>query len=389
MSTFPYEEPIEPNSVGINEDELAKVVERFRDQQLTGAFPGGQLVVRRHKKLVLNMALGIARGFRPGELISHMPVSPKTSFPLFSAGKPLAAVVIALLEDRGVLDIHAPIAEIFPDFARHGKGQITTLDVLTHRSGILMPDFSRNMGLWNNRKAIQEALINTVPSYPRGTLAYHPYEYGWVLSEIVLRVDGRSLPKFFSDEFAMPLHLSALQFGVAERDISSLAFPYWLGKKRVMVAGINVAEGFEEQNSAQFFNAQNPAVSLVGNAANLAAFYDFLLEGGKTSAGQQIIAPATLRKYTSRHILAWDRSLKTFMAVGRGFVVGSRFPSSFGWRNTQQVFGHAGAFSSLAFGDYAKDIAVAIVTNGNRSLYDFAKRFWPLAHGIRRACQDN
>lgn len=387
MATFPHEKPVEPESVNMSADRLARVVERFERQQTTGSFPGGQLVLRRYGKPVLNEAIGIARGFRRGESAAPVPAEPQTPFPVLSAGKPLAATVIAMLEDRGMLDVNAPIAEVFPEFARHGKDQITTLDVLTHRSGILMPDFVQRMHLWGNREAVQKALIETVPTYPRGTLAYHPHEYGWILSEIVLRVDGRSLPDFFAEEIAVTLQLPALRFGLAGRDIGAVAFSYWLGKERVMVAGVNVAEDFEGQNSEPFLNARNPATSLVSDAASLAGFYDFLVSGGKTPAGQQLISGKTLRHYTSRHALSWDRSLNTLMAIGRGFVVGTRFPSSFGWWNTQQCFGHAGGFSCLAFGDYGTGISAAIVTNGNRSMNDFLLRFLPLTDGLRAACK--
>ncbi|UCF60121.1 MAG: beta-lactamase family protein, partial [Anaerolineaceae bacterium] len=163
MTTLSQEGSVKPESVNIDSGKLAKVVELFQDQQRSGAFPGGQLVLRRNGKLVLNEAVGIARGLRPNENIPPAQVQTQTPFPVLSAGKPLAAIVIAMLEDRGELDVNAPIAHIFPDFAQHGKEQITTLDVLTHRSGILMPDFVKNPHLWGDREAIQKALIDTVP----------------------------------------------------------------------------------------------------------------------------------------------------------------------------------------------------------------------------------
>ena len=73
------------------------------------------------------------------------------------------------------------------------------------------------------------------------------------------------------------------------------------------------------------------------------------------------------------------------LAVGRGFVLGTPFPSMYGWWNTGGVFRHAGGFCTLAFGDYDANISAAIVTNGN-SKADFGKRFLPLAHGLRKAC---
>ena len=387
MDVYPYGPAVSPESVGMDERRLTKVVDRFKKQLSSGAFPGGQLVVRRAGKPVVNEALGIARGLRVQENHPPLHVQPQTAFPVLSAGKPLAAICIVLLEDRGMLDIEAPIARIFPEFGKHGKERITTLDVLTHRSGILMPDFVSKPNLWADREAVQTALIETVPTYRRGTLAYHPYEYGWILNEIVLRVDGRSLPDLFAEEFVVPLQLPALRFGLAGRNPESVAFTYWLGAEKVNVAGINVADGFESQNSATFLEARNPATSLVCDAASLAAFYEFLVNGGRTLTGKQLISEKILKKYTTIQVSAWDRSLRTPISLGRGFVVGSLFLSTFGWWNTGQCFGHAGGFSSLAFGDYRTGISAAIITNGNRSMTDFIKRFIPLAHGLRRACK--
>lgn len=220
----------------------------------------------------------IARGLRAQEEHPPMQVQPQTAFPVLSTGKPLVAICIALLEGRGRLDVEAPIVKIFPEFGKHGKDQITTLDVLTHRLGMLMPDFVKKRHLWGDRESVQTALIETIPTYPRGILAYHPYEYGWMLNEIMIRVDGRALPDFFVDELAVPLQLSALRYGLAGRDIDSLVLTYWLGGEKVNVARINVA------------------------------------------------------------------------------------------------------------GDYRTGISAAIVTNGNRGMSDFIKRFVPLAHGLRKAC---
>lgn len=381
------ENAAEPEALGMDSRRLAKTVDLFRRQQADGQFPGGQLVARRNGQLVLNEAIGVARGFRPGEPGPPVPVRPETPFPVLSAGKPLAAVVIALLEERGQLDVEAPIVELIPEFGRHGKEQITTLDVLTHRSGLLMSNFVAKPHLWGNSAAVREALIETVPTYPRGTLAYHPHEYGWLLSEVVLQVDGRSLPDLFVEEFAVPLGLPALRFGLAGREPESVAFTYWLGNRVVMVAGTNVAAGFEAQNSPLILNARNPAISLVCDAGSLAIFYDFLLADGKTPAGEQLLSEVTIKKYTTRQVFGWDRTLRTPLALGRGFIVGTWPPSTYGWWNTGRCFGHGGGFSCLAFGDYSSGLSAAIVTNGNESTLDIMRRLTPLAHRLRHACR--
>lgn len=387
MTSFPYENAVEPASLEMDARKLASVAERFRQQSATGAFPGGQLVVRRNGKLVLSESVGIARGYRSDETLSAVPVTPQTPFPCHSCGKPLAAIVIAMLEDHGKLDINAPIAEFFPEFGRNGKEAITTLDVLTHRSGVLMPHLANQLELWNDREAMEREVAGVTPTYPRGTLAYGPGEFGWILSEVVRRVDGRSLTEYFTEEIATPLRLPSLRFGFAGRALDSLAHQYWLGKDKVMVAGFNAAYKFEEMTNAKlFFDSLNPAFSLITDAASLAAFYDFILNGGVTASGERLISGQVLRQYTTRHVFGLDKSLKTFLAVGRGFLLGTLTPSFYGWWNTKQCFGHAGVFSCLAFGDYQTNLSVAIFTNGNRGIGDFLKRFLPLTHGIRKAC---
>ncbi len=384
---FPYEDAVEPVSVNIDGKRLRKVVDRFEGQRASGLFPGGQLVVRRNGQLVLNEACGIARGWRPDEGLSPIEVRPHTPFPVMSAGKPLAAIAIALLEDRGLIDVSAPVASIIPGFEAHGKGEITVLDVLTHRAGILLPDLVESRHLWEDGRAVLNNLIEAKPSYRRGTLAYMAYEYGWILSEVVLRIDGRALADFVVEELSEPLGLPDLKYGLGGRDIGSLAFSYWLGKEKLVVSGINVAEDFEgRNNSATQFDSLNPAVSMVTDAASLAAFYEFLLAGGVTRTGKRLISEKTLEKYTTPNFVGWERSSKAFSSIGRGFITGAFFPTVYGYWATGGCFGHPGGLSSLAFGDRETGLAAAIVTNGNRSFGDVARRFMPLAQGLRKAC---
>ena len=70
MGAFPYATPVSPESVGFDENRLSKVFAQFKRQQDSGVFPGGQLVVRRNGKLVVNEAVGSAPGFCPQESLS-------------------------------------------------------------------------------------------------------------------------------------------------------------------------------------------------------------------------------------------------------------------------------------------------------------------------------
>jgi len=385
--SFPFDENVAPESVGMRAKKLEKVVNTFKQQHANGGFPGGQLVVRRKGKLVVNEAIGVARGFRSDESTSALNTTPETLFPVYSTGKPLAGVAIAILEDKGLLDINTPIADIFPEFAKNGKEKITTLDVLTHRSGVLLPHLAGKFDIWQNREAMKKQLADAVPVYKCGTLAYQPGEFGWILSEVVARTDGRELADFVEQEIIAPLQLPDLQFGLKDNNYEAIAHSYWQGKDKVMVAGFNVADNYEGlSNDPGFFNSRNTSFTLIANAASLAAFYEFLINGGISHNGKRIVSEKILKEYTTRQLFGWDKSVKTFLALGRGFMTGTSTPSLYGWWNTKQCFGHAGVFSCLAFGDYDTGLSVAIVTNGNKGLGDLLKRFVPISHGCRAAC---
>lgn len=97
---------------------LGQAIETFRAQQEAGAFHGGQFVVRRFGKPIISEALGCARGCAAREEDTPLLVRPDTPFPAYSCGKPLAAIAVAILEDRGRLDPNSPVADVFPEFGR-------------------------------------------------------------------------------------------------------------------------------------------------------------------------------------------------------------------------------------------------------------------------------
>ena len=115
---------------------LGKVERLFLRQQARGDFPGGQLVVRRQGEELLTISCGIARGLRTGDG-DQVPVTESTPFQVMSASKPVIAFLIAVLEDRGLLDVERSVSHYIPQFEREGKGDITVLDILTHQDSSL------------------------------------------------------------------------------------------------------------------------------------------------------------------------------------------------------------------------------------------------------------
>ena len=104
----------------------------------SGMYPAIALCVRRQGQVVLDRAIGHARGNGPadGEDAVRTPATPETPFVIFSASKAMTAVVAHLLEERGLLHLDDRVCEYIPEYAAHGKDAITIGHLLSHRAGV-------------------------------------------------------------------------------------------------------------------------------------------------------------------------------------------------------------------------------------------------------------
>ncbi len=378
----------DPARAGLAPDRVEKLVARFRRQQLEGVFPGGQLVVLRRGVLAVDEACGVARGWRREEGDAPAPFSAETRSCLFSAGKPLAAIAVALLESRGLLDVSRPVAAYFPEFGQNGKSEITVLDVLLHRSGLWLREIERDYRSFGDWQLILSRVAAAAPVYPRGTLAYQPFGFGWILGEVVQRVSSLPIEEFLQRELLAPAGLQDLRLGVPPAEVRSLARSYWLDDKPPRLGGEELT-GFEAaQNSVEHLTAVLPGAGLVGTARSLAAFYAWLLAGAPGRGGAPLIRPEVLRSYVTRQTSGTDRTVRIPMVLGRGFGLGWRWPHPYGWWNTGSCYGHAGNFSTLAWADPSTASAIAIVTNGNRAPAKLVTRCAPIGSAVRAACVD-
>src|SRR5688572_2091505 len=158
-------ELVDVTRAGMDPRRLAKVVDTFRRQQASGVFPGGQLVVRRRGVLAVDEAVGIARGFRDSEGELQRAFTPEQRSCVFSAGKPLVAVAVALLEQRGAIDVQRPVAAYWPEFARGDKSAITLLDVLLHRSGLYLRDIEADWRAFADWERVVSRIAAHTPSF--------------------------------------------------------------------------------------------------------------------------------------------------------------------------------------------------------------------------------
>jgi CubicO group peptidase (beta-lactamase class C family) len=367
-------------------ERVARVVERFRRQHADGVFPGGQLVVRRRGVLAVDEAVGVARGFRDSEGEPRQPFTRERRSCVFSAGKPLVAVAVAVLEQRGSIDVARPVAAYWPEFARAGKADITLRDVLLHRSGLYLRDIEADSGHFGDWELVVSRIAGHAPALPRGTLAYQPMGFGWILGEVVRRVTGKPIERFIEEDVLGPAGIDDLRLGVPAAEMPSLARSYWVDPRPPSLGG-EVLAGFEEtQNSAAWLTSVLPGAGTIGTARALARFYDWLVAGTPTHGGQRLLEDAQLARYTTPQTRGVDRVVRLPMVLGRGFALGWFWPHPYGWWRTGACYGHAGNFGTLAWADPTTQSAIAIVTNGNRAPTTLVSRFAGIGSALRAAC---
>lgn len=261
--------------------------------------------------------------------------SPHDLFYAFSVSKPFTALAVHLLAQRGRLELDAPIARYWPEYAKNGKYGVTVRHALTHRNGApystgwAVGDALR-MADW---QASVSAAASARPRHPPGQrVAYELLSFGFILGELVQRVDGRPIARFIDDEFIAPLGLGDTHLGL-RTDAWDRHVP--------LVAGHPIEHIRRAAfNRRAVREAVIPAAGIHTTARDLARFYRLLLVGGEGILEPRTIAAA--RTVSSDGEL--DHVIGHTMRWGTGFQLG--FPGHvrpMGTRATPTMFGHNGS----------------------------------------------
>lgn len=124
----------------------------------------------------------------------------------FSTTKTMTALCALILADRGELDLHAPVAKYWPEFAAAGKERVEVRHLLGHTAGL--PGWTEWVALEDiyDPERSTDLLARQAPWWEPGTAAgYHPITFGPLIGEVVRRVTGKTLGTFFREEVAGPL----------------------------------------------------------------------------------------------------------------------------------------------------------------------------------------
>jgi CubicO group peptidase (beta-lactamase class C family) len=309
---------------------------------------------------------------------------------VFSTTKGATAICANLLAQRGELDVEAPVTEYWPEFGQAGKADVPVRWLMGHRAGLPYVNAPIELDACLAWDPAVEALAAMEPLWEPGTAhGYHAVTYGWLVGEVVRRISGRSLGRFFADEVAGPL---GLEFWIGlpadqeprvapltnrglRRDeseggqtegLSDLVsqIEQFLGPGSMLALALGGGStmpfiGNGVFNRPEVRAAEVPAANGVTNARSLARMYAAVVgpvEGvsdGPLLTSEQVKAAATTQTQGADRVLMFETTF------GLGFMTSSEF-SPYG---STASFGHAGAGGSVGFADPENGLGFGYVMN--------------------------
>ncbi|HEX5366525.1 MAG TPA: serine hydrolase domain-containing protein [Acidimicrobiales bacterium] len=311
---------------------------------------------------------------------------------VFSSTKGVTALCAALLARRGVLDVDAPVAELWPEFAARGKAGIPVRWLLCHKAGL--PYIDTPVGLddllaWD---PAVDALAAMAPLWEPGTAhGYHAVTFGWLVGEVIRRAAGRSVGRFLADEVAGPLGLDlwiglpaehqrrvapltnrALPEVGADRPSSAgpagsgmvAELERVLGPDSMLVRalGASVAlplAGDGVFNRPEVRAAELPSANGVTTARSLARMYAAVIGAVEGVSSGPLLAPEDVAAVSTTQTSGTDRTLLVDSTFGLGFMTSSPVSPYGGPRS----FGHTGAGGSVGFADPENGLGFGYVMN--------------------------
>ena len=383
----------EAGAGGMSGESVERIWSATVDLYRSGVHPAVQVCVRREGAVVLDRAIGHARGNGPhdGAEVEKQPATPATPFVIYSGAKALTAFVVHMLHERRSLNISDRVCEYIPEYARHDKGAITIAHVLAHRAGVPnLPQEAFDLDRGLDREFMVHTLCDARPfAKPGRFLAYHAVSGGYILGEIVHRVTGKDIRTVLAEEILDPLGFRWTNYGVEPEDLSRVALNYVTGPPTVpplsnllsRALGLPFDELVEASNDERFLTAIVPSANVVTTANELARFYEILRRGGELD-GVRMLSPETVRNaMTQQSRLEIDLSLGFPTRFGYGLMLGAQVLSLYG-RDTQHAFGHLGFTNILAWADPERALACSVTTNGKPVVYPELPRFYGLMQRI-------
>lgn len=302
------------------------------------------------------------------------PYSRRTLQLVASATKGAMAIVALRLAERGELDLDAPVAAYWPEFAAAGKDAVPVRWLLSHQAGLPYVDAIVPMADAYRWTPMVDALAAQAPLWEPGAAhGYHALTYGWLIGEVLTRITGLTPGELLRKEIAEPLGID-FHLGLPESEHARVApllpapppppgtppdplTAQLLDPNEPAYRAFFVPNGlFGAMNDPAAWIAQLPAANGMATARALSTMYAACL--GEV-AGVRLLSPDTLAAATAVQAEGTDRVLGVRSRFGLGFQLSYPLRPMAG----PGSFGHYGLGGSVGFAHAERGVAFGYVVN--------------------------
>jgi len=248
---------------------------------------------------------------------------------VWSTTKTVTSLAALMLADQGDLDVDAPVARYWPEFAAAGKDAVLVRHLLSHTSGVSgldQPAVVEDLYDWDKATA---RFAGQAPWWEPGTASgYHALNFGHLVGEVVRRISGKSLKQFVAEEIAGPLGAD-FQIGAAESDWSRIAnvvppppLPFDLGaldpESPVVKTMTGPPADASNANTPGWRNADIGAANGHGNGRSVARILSVISRGGEVD-GVRLLRPETIETIFREQARGTDLVLGVPLRFGIGY----------------------------------------------------------------------
>ncbi len=290
-----------------------------------------------------------------------------------SLAKSMSALSTHILIDRGKIEFDAPVAAYWPEFAQNGKDKVLIKHVLSHTCGCIFSDGAPK-GSWFDWPLFISILEKQTPAWEAGTNgAYNSINIGFLLGEVVHRVTGTTIGKFFRREVAEKLGTD-YNIGLTASEIARVSDMHENPKNQFFQTAFDpqtpLGRAFGEnaklghfQNIREIRELEIPSFSGHGNARAMARNYAMLAGNGEVDG----IRPLSEKAVERASELVWEHDCmmtKRRLRMGYGFMHNE--PNTVPMGNNMTAYGHTGTGGAFAWCDRARNMSFAYCTNFQR-----------------------
>jgi len=291
----------------------------------------------------------------------------------YSITKSMCVLCVHILADRGQIDLDAPVATYWPEFAQNGKDKVLVRHIISHYCGVFFNDAAAPGDIFDYDKMIRVLEAQEL-AWPPGTKgAYNTVNIGYLAGEVVRRVSGQPIREFMQANVCRPLGAEFI-IGVDEADLDRVADivpnPEGFSMGGKATPGSPLARAWTampkpfttaDHNTVKFRTGCFLSAGGIGTARGMARVYAALANGGEIDGVRLLSRDALARATTVQWEDEKDGTTGQHMRMAMGFWKNTGGKTPFG--PNPNAFGHSGSGGARVLADPDRNLALAFSTN--------------------------